>query len=234
MFPKWETRLYHCSLPHYPLQGTFLRFVVLVIGVHYAPNVRCVTTSAHCVGVHHVVINVHHVASALIVATKFHHVDSVHHFLLFFIMLVLIMLLMFVILLLELIMLLFIMLLMLIMLVLILLLLMFIMLCCCSSCCYKCSCCLSSLMLLELIVIIDFLTYNHYCSLCYGWCSSCCFPPFYGWYYPYPYIVLQIKVVLEVDGCWLLVALAKLLQFRYVQVLKKLCDFFSIFFLYWR
>ncbi len=119
MFPEWETRLYHCSLPHYPLQGTFLRFVVLVISVHCVPNVHCVTTNVHCVGVHHVVINVHHVVSALIVATNFHHVDSVHHFLLFFIMLVLI-----------------------------LLLLMFIMLCCCSSCCYKCLCCLNSLSLL--------------------------------------------------------------------------------------
>jgi hypothetical protein len=85
VFPEWETRLYHCSLPHYPLQGTFLRFVVLVINVHCVPNVHCVTTNVHCVGVHHVVINVHHVVSALIVATNFHHVDSVHHFLLFFI-----------------------------------------------------------------------------------------------------------------------------------------------------
>jgi hypothetical protein len=91
---------------------------------------------------------------------------------------------------------------------------------------------LQMLMLLVFIVIINFLTYNRCCSSCYCWCSSCCFPPFYGWYYPYPYIVLQIKVFLEVDGCWLLVALAKLLQFRYVQVFKKLCDFFSIFFLY--
>ncbi len=117
-------RLYHCSLPHYPSQATFLRSIVLVINVHCALNVCCVTTtSAHCVGVHHVV-------SAPIVATYFHHVGSVHHFLLFFIML-----LMFIILLLEL-MLLFIMLLMLIILVFIMLLLVFIMLCWCSSCCF--------------------------------------------------------------------------------------------------
>jgi hypothetical protein len=159
VFPEWETRLYHCSLPHYSSQGTFLKSVVLVINVHYAPDVCCVTTSVHCVGVHHVVINVHHV------------------------MLVFIML-------------------------------------------------LQVLVLLVLIVIINFLRYNRCCSSCYCWCSSCCFPPFYGWYYPYPYIILQIKVFLEVDGCWLLVALAKLLQFKYVQVFKKLCDFFSIFFLY--
>jgi len=73
VFPEWETRLYHCSLPQYPSQGTFLRFVVLVISVHCVLNVHCVTTNVHCVGVHHVV-------SALIVATNLHHVDSVHHF----------------------------------------------------------------------------------------------------------------------------------------------------------
>jgi hypothetical protein len=116
-------KLYHCSLPHYPSQGTFLRSIVLVISVHCALNVCCVTTtSAHCVGVRHVV-------SAPIVATYFHHVGSVHHFLLFFIMLLEFIMLLFIILLLEL-MLLFIMLFMLIM-----LLLVFIVLCWCSSCC---------------------------------------------------------------------------------------------------
>ncbi len=87
MFPEWEMRLYHCSLPHYSSQWTFLRYVVLVINVHCGPDVGCVTTSVHCVGVHHVVINAHHVAIAPIVATNFHHVDSVHHVMLVLIML---------------------------------------------------------------------------------------------------------------------------------------------------
>ncbi len=87
MFPEWEMRSHHYSLPHYPSQGTFLRSIILVISVHCAPNVCCVTTSAHCVGVQHIAINVHHVVNAPIVTIDFHHVDSVHHFLLFFIML---------------------------------------------------------------------------------------------------------------------------------------------------
>jgi hypothetical protein len=121
VFPECETRLYHCSFPHYPSQGTFLRSIVLVISVHCAPNVQCVTTSAHCVGVHHVAINARHVVNVHHVGA-YHVVANVHCVMLVFIMLLLV----------------------------------FIVLC---------------------------------------WCSSCCFPPFYGWYYPYLCIVLQIKVL---------------------------------------